>query len=471
MVSSAIGFVEAHGGWSDADRAAAAAAIERTRKLGLSTIRISFADQHGIFRGKTIVARQLEQAFRDGITMTSSLLLKDTSHRTVFSVWAADAGAGAGALTGARDIIMVPDPHSFRVLPWAEGTGWLQGEVYRTDGTPLPFTGRPLLRQAFSRLEESGYRLTTGLEVEFHVFRSDTDSNAGTGANPLLARGFQYLTEDRYDQLQPILDGVLAAAEAIELPVRTLESEFGPSQCEVTFDARPAMETADNMVRFRTMVKQVCRRMGYHATFMCAPRFDGTMASGWHLHQSLTARASGENAFASDDGLSTLGAQWVAGLLAHAHAGCIFAAPTVNGYRRYKAHGMAPDRVQWSKDNKGAMLRVIDHPREATRVENRTGEPAANPYLYLLSQAIAGLDGLTAARVLPAPSATPYDSEASALPTNLGQAIEALDASGFYRTALGDDFVDYYVHLKRAEWQRYLATISEWEHEEYFAIF
>ena len=132
---------------------------------------------------------------------------------------------------------------------------------------------------------------------------------------------------------------------------------------------------------------------------------------------------------------------------------------------------MAPDRVQWSKDNKGAMLRVIDHPRDATRVENRAGEPDANPYLYLMSQAVAGLDGLTRSLPLPAPSATPYDSDAQALPTHLGHAIDALAESAFYRQELGEDFVDYYVHLKRAEWQRYLGTVSEWEHDEYFETF
>lgn len=467
MEEARTGFVHEHRLWDAADHAASATALERTRELGLSTIRISFADQHGILRGKTLVAAQLENAFRDGITMTSSLLLKDTSHRTVFSVWADDAGFGAGNLTGARDIIMVPEPASFRVLPWAERTGWMQGEIYRTDGSPISLTGRSVLKQALARLESRGFDLKTGLEVEFHVFRA----GAKDGAGALLAQGFQYLTENRYDQLQPILDSVLDSANGLGLPVRTMESEFGPSQCEVTFDARPAMETADNMVRFRAMVKQVCHRMGYHATFMCAPRFDGTMASGWHLHQSLNASASGENAFASDDGLSPVGEHWVAGLLAHAQAGCIFAAPTVNGYRRYKAHGMAPDRVQWSKDNKGAMLRVIDHPRDATRVENRAGEPAANPYLYLMSQAVAGLDGLTRSLPLPAPSATPYDSDAQALPTHLGHAIDALAESAFYRQELGEDFVEYYVHLKRAEWQRYLGTVSEWEHDEYFETF
>lgn len=470
MAVHRAGFITEHGLWDPNDYLIAKEVSKEVEKLGLSTVRVSFADQHGILRGKTLVTRQLATAFTDGVAMTSSLLLKDTAHRTVFSVWSEDAGAGAGSLTGARDIILVPDPMSFRVLPWAKGTGWLQGEVFRTDGTPIPLTGRALLRDALTELATQGFLLKTGLEVEFHVLRV-SENDSGTPVPSLLTRGFQYLTEDRYDQLQPILDRILATAEALDLPVRTLESEFGPSQCEVTFDAVEGISSADNMVRFRAMVKQVCRRAGFHATFMSSPRLEGTMASGWHLHQSLVGAKKGTNAFAGENGLSSTGERWVAGLLANARAGCVFAAPTVNGYRRFKRHGMAPDRVQWSKDNKGAMLRIVEHPPPSTRVENRVGEPTANPYLYLLSQVVTGLNGLGESLTLPAPSVTPYDGDAVALPTNLGQAIEELDSSVFYRKALGDGFVDYYVHLKRAEWRRYLDTLSEWEHEEYFEIF
>jgi glutamine synthetase len=463
------GFVYEHQLWTEADWDTADDVLAQVRELGLDSIRVSFPDQHGILRGKTLVVNALASAFSAGVAMTSSLLLKDTSHRTVFQVWAEDAGAGAGTLTGARDVIMVLEPSTFKVLPWAENTGWLMGDVYFSDGSPVPFTGRHMLRRELHSLAALGLDFVTGLEVEFHVL---AQGDAG-GQPALLTHGMQYLTEDKYDRLEPALELVRKNALALGLPLRTLETEFGPSQCEVTFDPVVGLDQADNMVLFRSMVKQVCRRAGFHATFMCVPRYEGVMASGWHLHQSLVERASGRNAFAGDAGvgLSSTGEAWVAGLLSQARESCVFAAPTVNGYRRYKSHGMAPDRVQWANDNKGALLRVISQPVHASRVENRLGEPAANPYLYLLSQVVSGSEGLEHGLRLPPPTNTPYDTDAPALPGNLGEAIDMLNGSTTFRRRLGDAFVDYYVHLKRAEWERYLASVSQWEHDEYFDTF
>jgi glutamine synthetase len=336
---------------------------------------------------------------------------------------------------------MVLQPDSFYVLPWAENTGWIMGDIYRTDGSPISVTGRHLLRDAIGRLNARGMAFVAGLEVELHV----TDL-----APRLMTEGFQYLTEDRSDQLTPVFDLILANARGLNLPICTLESEFSPSQCEITFEPRQGLVHADNVVLLRSMVKQVCRRAGYHATFMCAPKYEGTMASGWHLHQSLADRDSGANLFEADDRrpLSAIGAPWAVGRLKRANESCICAVPTVNGYRWFKAHAMVPDRARWSQDHKGAMLRVVNQPPDATRVENRLGEPAANPYLYMLSQIVSGLDGVENSLALPDASTAPYASDGPPLPTNLGASIAALDNSSFFRSAFGNAFVDYYVHPK-----------------------
>ncbi len=476
------GFAERHGLLSDAARAEAEAVLARVAEEQLEVVRVSFVDQHGVLRGKTILADGLAGAFGNGISMTSTLLLKDTSHRTVFPVWQGDAGFGAGRMTGASDVVMLPDPASFRRLPWSPHSGWLLGDLYQTDGRPLGLSTRGLLRDALGRLAAAGYDFVSGLEVEFHVLRvTDPRLAPEDGGQPerppeteLVSHGHQYLTEERYDRLETVFDLVRRNAVALGLPMRSLEAEFGPSQCEVTFHPAGGLASADNMVLFRSMAKQVCRRHGFHATFMCRPRFPDAMASGWHLHQSVVERGSGRNLFVPEPGeaISTLGRQWIAGLLEHAAESCLLSTPTINGYKRYRPFSLAPDRVQWGRDNRGAMIRALAAPGDpASRIENRVGEPAANPYLYLASQVLSGLDGIERGLEAPAPVETPYDSDARVLPGNLGAALEAFRASRFYRAQLGESFVDYLSTIKQAEWQRYLASVSEWEEREYFSLF
>ena len=181
------------------------------------------------------------------------------------------------------------------------------------------------------------------------------------------------------------------------------------------------------MVLFRSAVKQIARRHGYHATFMCRPKLPNVFASGWHLHQSIVSRDSGENAFMAKDGgevLSPFGRGYLAGLLQHARASTVFTTPTINGYKRYRSYSLAPDRAIWGRDNRGVMIRVLGGAGDpATRLENRIGEPAANPYLYMASQILSGLDGVDRG-LDPGPSAdTPYETKAELLPKTLREAV------------------------------------------------
>ncbi|MFP6746387.1 MAG: glutamine synthetase, partial [Alphaproteobacteria bacterium] len=299
------GFVRRHrlreGGGEDA----AAAVLRQAEEAGLETVRISFADQHGILRGKTLMIDGLKNALYNGVAVTSTLLLKDTSHRTVYPVWQEDIGFGPGCLTGAGDVLMIPDPTTFHILPWSPKTGWLLADLYLTGGQPAPVCSRAILRDALGRLHARGYEIIAGLEVEFHVLQlvgaKLALEDAGQPGTPpqtaLLAQGYQYLTEQRYDELEAVFEVIRENCAGLGLPLASLEVEFGPSQLEATFNPAPGMAHADDMVLFRAMVKQVCRRHGWYATFMCRPRFDAAMASGWHLHQSLVDRDGGGNLF------------------------------------------------------------------------------------------------------------------------------------------------------------------------------
>ena len=491
MVSSsrtAVSFVERHGLWSDA-QAKAAAQIERTiRKEKLEVVRFSFADQHGVLRGKTLLASEAARAMRNGVTMTTTLLAKDTAHRTVYPVFTPGGGFAMPEMQGGGDFLMLADPNTFRILPWADKTGWLLCDIFFADGQPVPFSARARCRDALNSLGKAGFDFLAGLEVEFHLFKLENPRLAPADATwppeapdvSLLTQGYQYLTESRYDMLDPAVTILRRGVERLGLPLRSVESELGPSQCEFTFGPQAGIAAADTMVLFRSAVKQIARRHGYLASFMCRPALANVMSSGWHLHQSLVEMKSKRNAFAFDhpDGLSTVGRYYLAGLLAHARAAAAFTTPTINGYKRYRPYSLAPDRAIWARDNRGVMIRVLGQSGDAaTRLENRAGEPAANPYLYVSSQIYSGLDGI-ARRLDPGPSAdTPYETAAALLPKNLTEALVALRTDDVFRAGLGAAFVDYYTHIKAAELERFQKDsveqpeVTSWEQKEYLDLF
>ncbi|GAA1607673.1 glutamine synthetase family protein [Actinoplanes couchii] len=449
------GFIDRHGLWSNEQWAAAGQIRRVIDELGLELIRFSFADQHGILHGKTLTRASIPGALRDGVTAPSSLLLKDSSGQSVMPVFTPDAEPG---FAGAGDVVMVPDPTTFRVLPWAEKTGWVLCDLRFPTGAPVPYCTRSILRGQLDRLRSAGYDMTVGVELEFHVFR---DGQANQGGQLLLEEGL-----DDYDEVVQLLQRGL---RSLDLPLRSIELEFGAGQLEITLQAGSAAESADHVTLLRSAIRQMCRRQGYHATFMSRPHGTASASTGWHLHQSLRERATGRAAFepgADETLMSSTARHWLGGLLAHAPAAAAFSTPTVNGYKRYLPFSLAPDRVLWGADNKGAMVRAV-----SGRLENRSGEPAANPYLYVASQVISGLDGLAGALDPGPPTESPYATDAVRLPQSLGEAVTALEADRVFAEALGQKTIDWYARIKRDEFARYLAHVSDWEQREYFDLF
>ncbi len=360
--------------------------LDAIERHSLETIRLAFADQHGVLRGKTLIAAQARDLLANGCSMTSTLLAKDTSHRTVFPVWQSGAGLDMPEMEGAGDFVMLPDPATFCILPWLDSCGWLLCDLYFPTGAPVPFSVRGKLQDAEAELARRNIETRIGLEAEFHILKVDNwnkrpEDAAWPGAVPevsLMTHGYQYLTETRADEMEPVTEILRKGCLALGLPLRSIECEFGPSQVEFTFAPMAAVEAADAMVLFRSMTKQVCRRQGLHATFMCLPQVPNLFASGWHVHQSLIDVKSRTNLFMPDKKgplLSELALHFTGGLLAHAVEASVFAAPTINGYKRYKSFQLAPDRAIWGRDNKGAMIRAIGgHGDPATRIENRAAE-------------------------------------------------------------------------------------------------
>ena len=483
--------------------AARQTALERTAKLiaasGVELVRFAWCDLHGMLRGKTLVASAAARAMMNGIGMVSTLLLKDSADRTAYKVFDAEGARELPGFEFAGNVMLLADPSSYQQLPWALKTGWVQCQAFHTGndtaGTPIEFDTRRVLQRALVRLAETGYRMTCGLEVEFHIYKIegnlashqlDPMQSDWPGPAPnvsLIHPGYQLLAEQFADMADEPLRIVQHTAQALGLPLLSLEIELGPSQVEAVFEATDALTAADNMVLFRSAVKQALRRAGYLATFMCRPPFPSIMSSGWHLHQSLTHLHSGLNAFMptvvppdtsaqeAQHTLSPIGEHYLAGLLAHAQAMTAFCTPTISGYDRFQPNALAPHAPVWGRDNRGAMLRVMGGQNDsATRIENRVGEPAANPYLYIASQIYAGLHGMALQLKAPPATTAPYRDGDSRLPTCLGDAIDALNNDAELAAALGQDFINYYSRIKRFEIARHNAAVDkhEWQRREYF---
>src|SRR3954452_9809433 len=166
-----LSFVDRHDLWTAEQRRAAAAVEREIKRRKLEVVRFAFCDQHGVLRGKTLVAAEAAKAMRAGITMTSTLLAKDTSHRTVFDVFSAGGGMDLDEMAGAGNFVMVADPSTFRVLPWSNDTCWMRCDIYFPNGKPVPFSARGLYRDALGKCGAAGFDFCAGLEVEFQLFK------------------------------------------------------------------------------------------------------------------------------------------------------------------------------------------------------------------------------------------------------------------------------------------------------------
>lgn len=490
-------FIEQYGLYTVDQAAAAEQSLKTIEQQGIEIVRLVWPDQHGLLRGKALTTDAYRAALASGNEITMAPFFFDPANAIVFNPFTPDGGFTIDGLGGSPNVKMVPDPGTFTVLPWLDKTALVLCDLYLVDGRPFPLAPRSVLKQVLGELADSGMRLIAGVEMEWYLTKVLEESLAGvslgapgTPADPPavapVSRGYSYLLLEHLDEIDPILAPIRDALLAMGLPLRSFDDEWAPSQVETTFDVLEGLAAADSAALFRTTAKQVAKRHGHHASFMCTPAIAGFYANGWHLHTSIVDQ-DGRNLMVPGEGesLSELGRHYVGGTLAHGVAASVFTTPTVNGYRRRRPYSLAPDRLTWGQDNRAAMMRVISAPGDtASHVENRVGDSAANPYLYIAAQAAAGLDGIVN-RIDPGPiSDDPYAADVPQLPTSLAAAVDALEGDAFYRKAFGDAFVDYLVTMKRSEVERhrawveanpdestYVNGVSDWEHREYFDLF
>jgi glutamine synthetase len=275
------------------------------------------------------------------------------------------------------------------------------------------------------------------------------------------------------------------ALAAFGIRVEASHHEVAPGQQEIDFRYTNALRAADNVVTFKSTLKEVARQQGLHATFMPKP-IAGINGSGMHVHQSLIGVDTGRNLFADGQGearLSTLALQFIAGQLAHARSMCAVLAPLVNSYKRLVPGYEAPVYVSWGQINRSALIRVPqvqpDRP-ESTRLELRCPDPSCNPYLAFAAMLRAGLDGIE--RELEPPPIANEDlyhlddqrrreQGLDILPGSLGEALEGLRRSELVRETLGDHIFERFLEAKTIEWQEYCIQISDWELDRYLAVY
>ena len=479
-------FVTEFGLWNEAQSAAA----EQVEAVlgGVDLVRVVFCDPHGLARSKSLPAGVFRTVLRNGMDFSPGPFLFDTGHAVALDFLRDDPGVGVPEITGAGDFVLVPDPRTFQVLPRSGPvTAWVLGDEYLRDGSAHPLSSRAVLRRVCAQFAASDLVPVVGLEVEWYLTRllGGPPGNVGNGfgsqgsapAAEAMNAGYQFNLDSYYDSVAPVVGPLAMMLQELGLPLRTMEHESGPGQIETTFSPMEALDAADAMLLFRTMVKQQCARDGYHASFMALPGLDSFDPSGWHLHQSVMSAKTGINILAAG-GLASLspeGEAYVDGLLDRARELCMLSVPTVNGYRRLQpALTLSPSAANWSAEDRSVMVRVLGR-NGSVHVENRIGEPCANPYLAVAAQLSAGLDGTQHGQ---SRSRRPGPQQ---LPQSLREALDVFRGSRLARDLLGVPLASCLAKLKESEVNRFEAwcaasqpasgQVTEWEHREYFGIY
>ncbi|QCC59201.1 type I glutamate--ammonia ligase [Natrinema thermotolerans] len=440
------------------------AVLDEIEEQDVDFLRLQFTDILGTVKNVSVPARQAEKAFTEGIYFDGSSIEGFVRIQE-------------------SDMRLKPDPETFAILPWRQkddsAAARMICDVYDTT-TGEPFEGDPrrVLKNALDRAEEMGYMVNAAPEPEFFLFEEDEDGRATTKTND--AGGYFDLAPK--DLASDVRRDIIYGLEEMGFEVEASHHEVAEGQHEINFTYDDALATADNVGTFRTVVRAIAAQHDLHATFMPKPipRING---SGMHTHLSLFTE-DGENAFHDEDdefNLSDEAHAFTAGILEHAPAITAIANPTVNSYKRLVPGYEAPVYVAWSDRNRSALIRKpAARTPAASRVELRSPDPSCNPYLALAVMIHAGLDGIENDLDCPDPvreniyefdEAKREEYGIDTLPSNLGEAVDALEEDEAIYNALGDHVAPKFVEAKRQEFEDYLVDVSDWELDRYLETF
>jgi glutamine synthetase len=429
--------------------------MRTVEERGVRFVRLWFTDVLGSLKGFAITPAELEGALEEGMSFDGSAI--EGYSRVQES-----------------DMLAVPDPNTFDIVPWRgedAPAARMFCDIQHLSGDPFEGDPRFVLKRNLDRAREKGFSFYAGPEIEFFYFES------ADNPEPLDHAGFFDLTHT--DMVSELRKRTILMLEAMGIPVEYSFHENGPSQHEIDLRYTDALTMADNVMTFRTVVRQVAQDMGVHATFMPKP-ISGAFGSGMHTHLSLFE--GDVNAFhdpGDPHGLSKVGKCFIAGLLRHAHEITAVTNQTVNSYKRLIEGYEAPTYICWARNNESALVRVPIPKRgkeSSTRIEFRSPDPACNPYLAFSVMLAAGLQGIDEGYDLP-PEATNNIFEMTAeeravenigsLPQSLSEALDVMERSELVATALGEHVFDYFIRNKRAEWKSYKEQVTPWELDRY----
>jgi glutamine synthetase len=438
--------------------------VDEIEEKNVDFLRLQFTDILGTVKNVSVPAEQAEKAFTEGIYFDGSSIEGFVRIQE-------------------SDMRLKPDPSTFALLPWRtseeHASARLICDVINTS-TGEPFEGDPryVLKQALERAHDLGYTVNAAPEPEFFLFEEDEDGRATTKTND--AGGYFDLAPK--DLASDVRRDIIYGLEDMGFDIEASHHEVAEGQHEINFTYADALTTADNVGTFRTVVRAIAAEHDLHATFMPKP-IAHINGSGMHTHISLFTE-DGENAFHDDDdefNLSEEAKQFTAGILEHASALSAITNPTVNSYKRLVPGYEAPVYVAWSDRNRSALIRKpAARVPAASRVEARFPDPSCNPYLALAVLIHAGLDGIEQGIDCPDPvreNIYEFDEQKreeygiETLPTNLGEAVDALEDDEVVLDALGEHISEKFVEAKRAEFKEYLVEVSEWELEKYLETF
>jgi len=418
--------------------------------------------------------------FTDVLGMLKSFAVTDTELEGAFEEGMGFDGSSIDGFTRLEesDMIAFPNPETFQLLPWRpaeQGVGRMFCDINKPDGSPFEGDPRYALKRITQKAADMGYTMYVGPELEFFYFADDQDTEV------LDQGGYFDLTP--LDAASDLRRETVLALEKLGIPVEYSHHEVAPSQHEIDLRYADARTMADNVMTYRLIVKEVALQNGVYATFMPKPMF-GQNGSGMHVHQSLFTK-DGNAFFDANDpqgyNLSEIAKHYIAGLLKYAPEFTAVTNPLVNSYKRLVPGYEAPVYIAWARRNRSALVRVPMYKpgkENATRLELRSPDPSANPYLAFACMLGAGLKGIEEKLPL-APEATNNifnmtDEELEAdgiktLPGSLGDAIELFANSELMKEVLGEHIHSYYAVNKLAEWNEYRTQVSEWELDRYLS--
>lgn len=430
-------------------------------------INLQFTDILGMVKNVTIPADRLEDALDHG-------------------VWFDGSAIEGFARIAESDMYLVPDLATYAHVPWEQNAGVVTArlicDVYTTNGNPFAGDPRHVLSNILRQAADMGYAYKVGPELEFFLFKPGPDGRVIP--TPYDNAGYFDVSTD---QAAHVRNQMTKALRAFGINIEASHHEVAVGQHEIDLSYSDALRAADDTVTFRVTLKAIAQLNGLYATFMPKP-IGELNGSGMHVHQNLMDLVTGQNVFYDSHdpyGLSKVGRQFIAGLLAHARGMTAVLAPLVNSYKRLVAgyervNYEAPIYLSWGHTNRSALVRVPRTSKgrpHATRVELRCPDPSCNPYLAFAVMLAAGLDGIK--RQLSLGEAAEEDLfrvdpralGLEALPRSLGEALHALSEDEVIKAALGPHVYERFLDAKAQEWDSYCGYVTQWEIDRYLMMF